>query len=384
MNIRQLVAAAALCAAGCACAEGAWYLDLLNVPALHAQGITGKGVKVGVVDTGSHGIGVRSIIASKRIGIAPDCDLLYRSTPDNIKGSLAGVWYCATNGCQVINMSFSYNVITATPEVQRAFEDEMRKICRMGVILVCSNSNNGDNELIECPAVVPELIAIGGIARDGTPGDLKKNMRMDFCAYGIDVPVEKNVNGDLKTASGTSFSAPMATAIVALLLQQNPKLTRDEVYDILKRNVKKLADRRTKDFGWGLVQACTVPADYRRQAEIDAERARRIPLKSIRLTNPELAWNAEKEWYEVRLPRGASLKLTYESTPANATDPKAYWYCGNLKAVNRMLDDDVLRMKDKIVTMRFGKEDVRMDHATIQAMSSDFKPLAVISVSYDE
>lgn len=367
-----------------ACANEAWYLEKLNVPALHAKGITGKGVKVGVVDCGLHGIGVKSIIGSKRIGIAPDSEILYRSTSDTIGSTLKGMWYCATNGCQVINMSFGFNIITATPEMQKDFEDEMRKIVQRGVILVCGNGNNEFNEYIECPAVVRELIAVGGVTRDEKPATLKKNLRMDFCAYGIDVPMEKNDKGDLRTNSGTSFATPMVTGIVALLLQQNPKLTRDEVYDILKRNAKKLADRRNRDFGWGLVQACEVPADYRRQAEIDAERAKHVPLESARLTNSGLTWNPEKKRYELTLPAGAEFKFTYESFPENASDRKLYWHCGNLTALNRILEDDVLKMKDSIPTVNLMGKPHRMNAATIQGISSDFKQLVEVFVKYAE
>ena len=361
--------------------DRAWYLDQLNVRPFHAEGITGKGITIGIVDCGEHGFGVKSIIASKEIGIAPDCTLVYRHSPDGIARTLDDIRYCATNGCRVINLSLGFNIITATPEQQKAFEDGVRAVAQAGVIIVCSNGNNEHNELVESPAVIPELIAIGGVKSDNSAAPLKANRRMDFCAYGIDVPMLRS-KGGLRTDSGTSFAAPMATGIIALLLQQQPTLTRDEAYEILKRNVRKLADRKTKDFGWGLLQACRVPADYRRQGEIDAARAKRVPVRSVRLTNPELVWNEAEELYDLSLPAGGSIKLTYETSPSDATDPKIHWHCGNTVAVARILEDDVLRMKGRIATMKIGGTVHSMDRATIYAIDDACHRLATIRVTY--
>ena len=92
----------------------AWYMGELGVTNLLNAGITGKGAKVGMVDTGirpivsgsvtnmaidvwggdtsqtaSHGLGVASIIKSDKFGIAPEC-MLYayngRDFVDDING----------------------------------------------------------------------------------------------------------------------------------------------------------------------------------------------------------------------------------------------------------------------------------------------------------
>lgn len=100
---RTLLFSVLSCLAAFAQAEVPFYHTLLNVPEMHAQGITGKGVRVGVVDAGNHLRSVVSIINSKEFGIAPDCDLKFvdTSTGDlkkDIPLTIKGLWWCATNG----------------------------------------------------------------------------------------------------------------------------------------------------------------------------------------------------------------------------------------------------------------------------------------------
>ncbi len=128
---------AALCAAAAVRAAGpyvptydagtAWYLGELGVTNLLNAGITGKGVRVGVIDFGMgdivtgtrtnvhcaaragfhrkamHGPAVEGIIASDVYGIAPECELyVYDDGDGTIDDMIAGFAWCATNGCRVV------------------------------------------------------------------------------------------------------------------------------------------------------------------------------------------------------------------------------------------------------------------------------------------
>ena len=106
-----------------------------------------------------------------------------------------------------------------------------------------------------------------------------------------DVPLYTSATGATGVNSGSSFAAPMATAICALYLQQNPDLTRDELYEILKSTCVKLSDGPSKVWGHGLLQAGHVPADYKTQAQIDAEKASYVKTTSSALSNNGLARN---------------------------------------------------------------------------------------------
>jgi len=65
---------------------------------------------------------------------------------------------------------------------------------------------------------------------------------------------------DMTGFNGTSAAAPQISGVIALMLERNPDLTRDQIYDILARTAKKIGDipyidGRNDFFGYGLVDA---------------------------------------------------------------------------------------------------------------------------------
>ena len=277
------------------------YIDgLLNA------GITGRGVKVGVVDTGigdivtgahtnlkcaavhgvpsgaPHGTGVEGIIASDTFGIAPECSL-YAYEGTGFVDDINGLWWCLTNGCKVVNFSGGYTPFDYTESQLEWARKQIRTMI------------------------------------DDSAG-LNDNWAKDFCAFGQNVPVFTSRTGATGVNGGSSFAAPMVTGIIALYLQQNPELTRDEIYGILKDACRKLAEGRSKVYGFGLVQAATLPANYKTQAQIDAEKAAYVKTTKLEL---------------------------------RTTDRNLYWYCGNMPTFNPVGLDQVLTIPATTATGRF-------------------------------
>lgn len=359
-----------------------FYHEELNIPAMHAKGITGRGVRVGVVDdgiypvviggvtnlgfaalkgspaAGYHGTSVSALIGSKEFGLAPDCEI-WAYNSGNATGktgldqTIAGVWWCATNGCRVINMSFGFAPDMYDADLRAAFDAELAEIQRQtGVILINGNGNNPLSDINYCPQESECVITIGGLKPDKTPAALTDSWRKDFCTFGDQVPDFVKPDGTIGTFDGTSCACPLATAIVALLLQQQPDLTQDEVYGILKSSAKVLAPGRTREYGWGLLQACEVPANYKRQAEYDAEKQAWVKLENVTITNKFVTYTASDNFYEITMRTGSVIRLMLsDPMPANATDKTVYWYCGNNHAGRPILTDQILRAPDEIATV---------------------------------
>ena len=375
-------------------AEKAWYLGELGVTNLLNAGITGKGVRVGVIDfgvgdivTGSHtnvhcvakagksrkamhGPAVEGIIASDVYGIAPECELyVYDDGDGTVDDLIAGFVWCASNGCRVINYSgavhrFSRGVIDLPKEAAVAKLEELRVAVRAAMdagCIVVAAGGNAPNETLTCPQDVEGVINIGGITRSRQSAGLNDNWSKDFCTFGKDVPLFFSRSGATGTQSGSSFAAPMATGIIALLLQQEPSLTRDEIYGILETTSLKLAEGRSKIYGFGLLQATRVPANYRRQAELDAARAAFVRTTSAKLLNTGLVWNDERGWYEVKMCPGESRTLQYRISPENATDRNLYWYCGNMPTFSPILLNQVLTIPATTEPGEFLVYDARND-----------------------
>ena len=375
-------------------AETAWYLGKLGVTNLLDAGITGRGVRVGVIDFGMgdivtgtrtnvhcaakagrsrkamHGPAVEGIVASDVYGIAPECELyVYDDGDGTVDDLIAGFAWCASNGCRVINYSggvhrFSRGVIDLSEEAAAAKLEELRAVVRaaMGAgCVVVAAGGNAPNETLTCPQDVEGVINVGGITRSRQSAGLNDNWSKDFCAFGKDVPIFVSRSGATGRESGSSFAAPMATGIIALLLQQEPSLTRDEIYGILQDTSVKLAEGRSKIYGFGLLQAARVPADYKRQAAFDAERAAFVRMTSAELLNEGLGWNAERGFYETKMRPGESIRLEYRVLPGYATDTNLYWYCGNMPTFSPIGLDQVLSIPAKTKPGEFLVYDARND-----------------------
>ena len=361
-------------------AEKAWYLGELGVTNLLNAGITGRGVRVGVIDLGvgdivtgahtnlhcaakggksmraMHGPAVAGIIASDLYGVAPECEIYAYDNGDGTADDLiAGFAWCVSNGCRVINCSggmhrFSRGVGNLPEEAAAAKLEELRAAVRAAMsagIVVVASGGNAPNETLTCPQDVDGVINIGGVARTRKSAGLNDSWAKDFCAFGKDVPIFTSRSGATGAQSGSSFAAPMATGIIALLLQQEPTLTRDEIYGILRSAAVRPEGGRTKTHGYGLLQATRVPADYKRQVAFDAERAAFVRAASAELLNEGISWNAERGYYETKMRPGESMKLEYRINPANATDRNLYWYCGNMPTFRPIELDQVLSIPAK-------------------------------------
>ena len=357
-------------------AAKAWYLGELGVTNLLNAGITGRGVKVGVVDTGigdivtgthtnlkcaavhgvpsgaPHGTGVEGIIASDTFGIAPECSL-YAYEGTGFVDDINGLWWCLTNGCKVVNFSGGYTPFDYTEsQLEWARQQIRTMIDDYGLILVAAGGN-APNETLSFPQDMEGVINVGGITRVLESAGLNDNWAKDFCAFGQNVPVFTSRSGATGVNGGSSFAAPMVTGIIALYLQQNPELTRDEIYGILKDACRKLAEGRSKVYGFGLVQAATLPANYKTQAQIDAEKAAYVKTTKLELVNNGLVWNAQYSRYEIKIYPGETRKLRCRLSPANASNKNAYWYCGNMPTFNPIGLDQVLTVPATTATGRF-------------------------------
>ncbi len=395
--------------------EVPFYHKVLNVTNLHAMGIMGQGVRVGVVDSGiapvvvdgvtnlsfkayggsrhsgTHGLTAASIIGSRRFGIAPKCELFVydtdgSATANSASETIKGLWWCATNGCQVINMSFAFATNYADQYgYHESFNAEIQKIAdQTGVIMILGGGNNYMSELNYVPQDTTWPITIGGVKTDLTPAKLTNSWRKDFCAFGDGVPAYTSESGTVENVGGTSFATPMATGIVALMLQQanaqGKTLTRDEVYFILKSTARSLAEGRTKEYGWGLVQAAVLPDDYLTQAEIDADRAANyVEITGFSFNDTRITQDADdpKKWH-ITLNPGDALTLQPIATPSNATEP-VRWYCGNYN-FNFIGADQVLAAPSAIPSQTFYGTTLTFTNITYYAINDSMQEIGTLSL----
>ncbi|MBW4688289.1 MAG: S8 family serine peptidase [Komarekiella atlantica HA4396-MV6] len=269
-----------------------WGADLVKAPEVWAQGYTGQGVVVAVVDTGvdynhedlknniwtntkeiagnsidddgngyiddvygwnfannnnniqdnnGHGTHISGTIAGENnnygvTGIAYDAKImpvkvLNESGSGSSTSVANGIYYAVDNGADVINLSLGSNYSNRT--LKSAVEYASSK----GVIVVMAAGNDGES-LPDYPARYANKsgIAVGAVDKNNTIADFSNRSGSNEITYvtapgvGIYSSVPGNQYGRY---SGTSMATPHVAGVVALMLSANPNLTDAQVRQIV-------------------------------------------------------------------------------------------------------------------------------------------------------
>ena len=218
------------------------------------HGLTGKKIKVAVMDTGIlehkelkiqehinftkggpmdvHGTFVSGIIAAQPnnfgiCGIAPNVELYdvrvldSNGLSDGYKNINSALNWCYDNGMDLINCSFG-----------SFMPPKDLDIWKKGIV-VAASGNCGKPE-IDYPARIDEVVAVGSISKDGQQSAFSNfGLFLDLLAPGDEI-VSCGKNDSIITSSGTSFAAPFVVGIFALLLEYGIK-DKQELIDKTKK-----------------------------------------------------------------------------------------------------------------------------------------------------
>ena len=290
--------------------EWTYGLRKVGVPETRAAyGLTGKGVRVGVLDTGidpehpdlkgkiiawkdfagkakeakdahGHGTHCAGTIAGgnsdgKHIGVAPEAKLIIgRIFGDNGGTSLGKIhsgmkWMADPDG----NPSTSDNphIVSNSwggPQRPYFFERTSWKIVEtwraLGIVPVFAAGNSGDSpKTMGTPGGYPHSFAVGAtdntdaIAYFSSRGPIKwkgeSYIKPDISAPGVKV-LSAKPGGGYQLMSGTSMACPHISGLAALLLQANPALGVSEVEELLTQTADDFGDEgKDNVFGQGRV-----------------------------------------------------------------------------------------------------------------------------------
>lgn len=208
-------------------------------------------------DEHGHGTMVSGVIAAKTnndfgiAGIAYNAKIMTLRThnAEGMSEPLANanaIVYAALNGAKVINMSFGEY------EDSPILHTAIKFAYAMGCVMVASAGNDGLTRQ-HFPSSYEEVISVGGCNQQGhrlyNYGD-----KLDITAPASNIYTTTK-NNSFRVASGTSFAAPIVSAISAMLLEQDSTLTPSEIKGILQTTATKINDAWTSEFGAGIVNA---------------------------------------------------------------------------------------------------------------------------------
>ena len=270
-----------------------WNNDLINAPEAWANGITGQGVVVAVVDSGvdythsdldqsiwrntdeianngidddgngyiddvrgwdfvggdrnpmdvdGHGTHVAGTVAAERngtgiTGVAYGAQImpvrvLGADGSGSIRDVAQGIRYAADNGADVINLSLGSEFYTPV------LENAMRYATQQGAILVSASGNSGLDSPDYPAQFATELgISVGAISRSGQVTGFSNGAGYDSSLRHVVAPganIRSTVPGEgYANFNGTSMATPHVAGTVALMLSANPNLTPNQVRDMV-------------------------------------------------------------------------------------------------------------------------------------------------------
>ncbi|HRJ09890.1 MAG TPA: S8 family serine peptidase [Prosthecobacter sp.] len=253
--------------------------------------ITNGGTPAGSVAGHDHGTMVASCVSARinnarsACGIAPDvrCVSVRWGVPDgeghfigNDSNVIEGLEWAQSIGARVSVHSYGMFPSWALDEV---FESTREA----GMIHFAATGNDAHKiflfeqfPAIAWPASSPYVLAVGAARRDGVRAPLSRYggdtrrvaQSVDFMAPGEEVAVVARTgtpgvaDTDALPGQGTSFAAPYAAGVAALLLSQNPALTPAQVEARMIAGCQNMGTRGWDRFtGYGLVDAFRSMAD---------------------------------------------------------------------------------------------------------------------------
>lgn len=288
----------------------------IRVPELHARGLHGEGVVVAVFDSGfpnlSHEAFASMTIAGER-DFVRGVDTVRESSDAHgtntlsalggfAPGRLIGPAYAATFllavtedvasetpieedhwtaaaewaealGADVISSSLGYAAFDQpyTSYTDRDMDGQTAVTTRAaalaaerGVVVVNSAGNEGfdtDRNTLVAPADGVRVLTAGAVTRAGTRAAFSSvgpsadgRIKPDVVAMGVNVTVARQFEHVYGVASGTSFSCPLTSGVVALVLQAHPDYTVDQVLEAV-RGTASQAGAPDRLLGWGLLDA---------------------------------------------------------------------------------------------------------------------------------
>lgn len=181
-------------------------------------------------DHGTHVAGLIGALTNNTQGMASlahgvrilPVKVTFDNNPDNVAGGFEGIAWAASNGADVINCSWGSETYSQTglTVVQAALN--------AGVTVVAA-AGNFNNSVVQFPAGYDGVIAVGASTSSDT--------RSTFSNFGtwVDVSAPGSLiwslapNNGYQVKNGTSFAAPLVSALAALLKSNNPNLSPAEI-----------------------------------------------------------------------------------------------------------------------------------------------------------
>lgn len=272
-----------------------WGIDRIGSRLVNAMGNTGKGIKIGILDTGidylhedlsrnykggynfidnntdardhnGHGTHVAGTIAAEDndigvVGVAPEAyiysvrilDFAATGTASDIT---AGLEWCLNNNMQIVNMSLG------SCEDSISVSRSLDILYSRGILLIAAAGNSGNGmgtgDSIDNPARYNSVVAVGATdINDNRASFSSTGPKLEISAPGKDI-YSLLPGNKYASLSGTSMASPHVAGVAALVISADPGISNVQTRIRLQttaQNISKGSFEGKSWFGYGLVDA---------------------------------------------------------------------------------------------------------------------------------
>lgn len=253
-----------------------------------------------------------------------------------------GINYAVHQGAKIISLSLGGS------EPDSILEEQINYALNQGVVIVAAAGNNGC-DCLSYPARYGGVISVGSVNSNNVKSGFSNyGNRLDIMAPGTNICSTawsaSNQTSNYACGDGTSFSAPLVSGVVGLLLAQNPSLTPSQVRAALINSAKKLGAMNganwVSQYGYGLVDTTAALAAI----SLPSPTGSVVNTHSILLSQPQsgvlaylsdnlnstcasVATNALCRVRAIQTTTNQAVELSQNESPDGQTN--LYWQAGN-------------------------------------------------------
>lgn len=310
--------------------------------------------KKGAKDDHGHGTHVAGVIAaysSEMTGLDLNASILPVKVLDEegngpSSAIINGIYYAIDQGVDVINMSF------VNYTYSHAEEEALWKAYKEGISLVAASGNEGWTRA-GFPASYAPVISVGSTDKDGKRAEFSNyGDYINLTAPGVDI-YSLNYSGGYRYGKGTSYSAPMVSALAGMLKAQYPKWQPEDVQWALEAGADTLDKKEwSHQTGYGRINAkhTFTPNDLSEESKTNSDFNHADKLTINTTMEGELSLPLDISWFtfNVKEPSIITISLSGLSKHLDLAT-SLYEYEGD-KLEELMAVDNDDRGKDENIT----------------------------------
>lgn len=256
-----------------------WTQNMVQAPIAWNKGLDGKNIKVGIIDAevakhsflpsvhrknfatlpnpesnaAKHGTLVAGVIAAQPLtngsmfGISPAVDLYSMNVDGEGGGDLndiiRAIDYAIAEKLQIVNISMGISINDLLDPGEKINESPLvlavKKAQKAGILFVAASGNNGNG--VDYPAAISDVVAVGSVTSTKNISSFSnRGEEIDIVGPGSAITSLNYAGGFSSGNNGTSFATPHVTGVLAILKQQFPNETNQELVTRLEKSAEDL------------------------------------------------------------------------------------------------------------------------------------------------